>query len=95
MESKASKMLLKLPLLKNLVNDEFGLNPKSNMDKHIRNGIKFLNSYDKIATTRLHGFILSVLLNKEVGIVDNSYGKNSNFYNTWMQDFDKISLIQK
>ena len=94
-ENKASKMLLKLPLLKNLVNDEFGLNPKSNMDKHIRNGIKFLNSYDKIATTRLHGFILSVLLNKEVGIVDNSYGKNSNFYNTWMQDFDKISLIQK
>ena len=95
LESKISKNLIKTPILKSLIHNDYGLKSKGNLEKYILMGINFINTYDKIATTRLHGFILSVLLNKEVGIVDNSYGKNSNFYNTWMQDFYKISLIQK
>lgn len=94
LEYHLSGLMIKTPLLRNLVNDEFGLNSKSSMDKYIQQGINFLNSYDKIATTRLHGFILSVLLDKEVIFIDNSYGKNSTFFETWMKDFEKVSLLK-
>lgn len=93
-EYHLSHKMVRVPVFKHFVNNEFGLNPKSNMDKYIKTGIDFLNSYDKIATTRLHGFILSVLLNKEVGFIDNSYGKNSTFFNTWISDFERVSLIK-
>jgi pyruvyl transferase EpsO len=93
-EYHLSHKMVKTPILKHFVNDEFGLNSKSSMNRYIQQGITFLNSYDKIATTRLHGFILSVLLDKEVGFIDNSYGKNSTFFNTWMQDFEKVSLLK-
>lgn len=94
LESKVARKLIDIPVISHLVDSDFGLNPRSNMDRYINMGIHFLNSYDKIATTRLHGLILSILLDKEVGIVDNSYGKNFNFYDTWLKDFDKVTLIK-
>lgn len=61
--------------------------------KHIvKQAIDFINSYGTIETTRLHGGILSVLLGKKVILLDNSYGKNSNFYNSWLLDYDDIEL---
>lgn len=95
LESKISKTIVSLPILGSFIDSQYGLNSKDNLKNYIEKGIGFLNSYDVIATTRLHGFILSVLLNKEVIIVDNSYGKNSNFYNTWMSDFEKVELLNK
>ena len=92
-EYRLSHKMVRMPFFNHCIDNEFGLNPKTNMDKYIKTGINFLNSYDKIATTRLHGFILSVLLNKEVGFIDNSYGKNSTFFNTWMNDFEKVTLL--
>ena len=56
-------------------------------------GVKFINEYEEVYTTRLHGYILSVLLAKRVYMIDNSYGKNSNFYNTWMTDFENSYLL--
>lgn len=63
--------------------------------KHlIRSGIKTIRSHDHIFTTRLHTAILSVLLKKDyIGFFDNSYGKNKNFYETWLADCDNITLI--
>ncbi|UNY97883.1 polysaccharide pyruvyl transferase family protein [Zhouia spongiae] len=88
-----SKKLLKIPFLCQLVDDNHGLKNRNYKNKQINKGIKFINEYDKVYSTRLHGFILSVLLNKEIFIFDNSYGKNKNFFNTWLSDFEKVKLI--
>jgi pyruvyl transferase EpsO len=61
----------------------------------VRLGVEFLSKYRHIYTTRLHGAILSVLLDKPVNIFDNSYGKNSSFYNTWLSDVENIKIIHK
>ena len=57
----------------------------------IQIGYDFINKYQgPIYTTRLHGCILSILMDKKVYLIDNSYGKNSNFYNTWLTDLDTV-----
>lgn len=49
-------------------------------------GILFLAHYDLVITTRLHGCILAVLLGIPSIMVDNVYGKNKTYYETWMKD---------
>lgn len=56
-------------------------------------GIAFISSYGKIYATRLHGVILSVLLGKEVYIIDNSYGKLCACYSTWLKDVENVHLF--
>lgn len=60
--------------------------------KMIKVGVEFISPYKIIETSRLHGCILSILLDKEVILVNNSYGKNLHFYNTWLSDLDSVSL---
>lgn len=57
----------------------------------IRSGVNLMSPYQHIITTRLHGLILSMLLNKPVAYIDNSYGKLSTFYNTWLTDVDSVA----
>lgn len=80
-------------ILQKFVDPEFGLNSKKSRTKYIQQGVSFMNNYDIIYSTRLHGVILAILLNKEVYIVDNNYGKSRNYYNTWLSDFDKVHLL--
>jgi pyruvyl transferase EpsO len=54
----------------------------------IKTGVRFLNKYKKVYTTRLHAAILCCLLNKPFILFDNSYGKNSSFFKTWLHDLD-------
>lgn len=54
--------------------------------------INFINQHDTIYTTRLHGGILAVLLGKKIYLMDNNYGKNTRFFNEWLQDYDNIML---
>lgn len=56
----------------------------------LKMGVKFLSRYRRIYTTRLHVLILSVLLEKECVCLDNSYGKNFAFYETWLKDLPGI-----
>ena len=56
-------------------------------------GVSFISRYKLIYTTRLHGAILAFILKRSVVIIDNSYGKNKNFYNTWLSDADNIKII--
>ncbi|MCL1946971.1 MAG: polysaccharide pyruvyl transferase family protein, partial [Chitinivibrionia bacterium] len=56
----------------------------------VKNGVKFINRYEKILTTRLHAAILCCLLRKHFVLFDNSYGKNSSFYETWFSDLPQI-----
>ena len=58
----------------------------------VKYGIEFINRYKKIYTTRLHAMILGALLQKDIVLFDNSYGKNADFYYTWMEDCENILL---
>ncbi|WP_436863247.1 polysaccharide pyruvyl transferase family protein [Acinetobacter haemolyticus] len=56
--------------------------------------LKF-SSYDKIVTSRLHGHILSCLIDKKSNIIDNSYGKNKAYYQLWTKDTGLASLMNE
>lgn len=58
-------------------------------------GIQFISQYQKVYSTRLHGAILSILLDKPLVFFDNSYGKNGSFYDTWLKDFDKVRFVPR
>ena len=60
-----------------------------------RRGVKFVSAYKEVYTTRLHVMILSTLLGKKVHYIDNSYGKLSSFYNTWLKDCDCVDCFVK
>lgn len=62
----------------------------------VSSGVQLIGSHKKINSTRLHAAILSILLGKENDLVwfDNSYGKNFNFYETWLSDVDGITFIR-
>lgn len=62
-------------------------------EKMVKSGVMFLDDYRKIYTTRLHVAIMSVLLDKPCVFFDNSYGKNSSFYDTWLKELNNISFI--
>lgn len=55
-----------------------------------RMGVEFVSPYKDIVTTRLHVMILATLLGQKVEFVDNSYGKLSSFYNSWLSDADNV-----
>lgn len=59
-------------------------------EHYLKMGINFMNKYDIVYTTRLHGLILAILLDKEVFLLDNNYGKLSSFYDAWLTDFNKV-----
>ncbi len=59
-----------------------------------KRGVAFVSSYRNVYTTRLHVMVLAVLLDKEVHIIDNSYGKISALYHTWLEDCEKVSIFQ-
>lgn len=59
-----------------------------------RLGVEQLSSYSKIYTTRLHAMILGLLLGREIVMIDNSYGKLSSYYNTWLTDCENVSVMK-
>jgi pyruvyl transferase EpsO len=60
----------------------------------IHEGVKQISKYENIYSTRLHAAILSVLLEKPFVFFDNSYGKNSGFFETWLSDLDNMKFIK-
>lgn len=58
----------------------------------VREGVEFISPYQYVETARLHGCILSILLDKKVTLVNNSYGKNENFYDSWLSDLETVQL---
>ena len=58
----------------------------------VQSGVDFLSGYGQIWSTRLHVAILSVLLGLRCTLMDNSYGKNRAFYDTWLKDSDLIDF---
>ena len=62
----------------------------------VQSGVQFIASHNRIYSTRLHAAILSVLLGKANDLTwfDNSYGKNSGYYETWLKDVESIRFIK-
>jgi len=52
-------------------------------DYLVGKAIRRFSEYRTIQTSRLHGHILSCLMDKPNTLLDNSYGKNSGYYHTW------------
>ncbi|WP_082083791.1 polysaccharide pyruvyl transferase family protein [Paenibacillus beijingensis] len=61
-------------------------------DHLVGKAVNRFSRYQMIQTSRLHGHILSCLLNKQNLLLDNSYGKNSNYYLTWTQNIRTAEL---
>ncbi|MBN1268361.1 MAG: polysaccharide pyruvyl transferase family protein [Kiritimatiellae bacterium] len=53
-------------------------------EEFIEEGVRLLSGYDLIITNRLHGHILALLLGLPSILLDNTYGKNRNFHETWL-----------
>ncbi|WP_032108837.1 polysaccharide pyruvyl transferase family protein [Necropsobacter massiliensis] len=51
--------------------------------------------YDSVITSRLHGHIFSCLLELPNQVCDNSYGKNSGYYNQWTKDIDFATQYER
>lgn len=58
----------------------------------LKESVRFISSYDTIYSTRLHAMILAFLLGKDIRIIDNSYGKISACYRTWLSGCDSINM---
>lgn len=52
----------------------------------------FFSSYDVVVTSRLHGHILTCLLDVQSELLDNSYGKNSSYYYCWTKELINTSI---
>ncbi|QJC53343.1 exopolysaccharide biosynthesis protein [Paenibacillus albicereus] len=58
------------------------------VDKAIRE----FGNYGSIVTSRLHGHILACLMDKPSVLLDNSYGKNTSYYQAWTRDVPGAEL---
>ncbi|MNP69123.1 putative pyruvyl transferase EpsO [compost metagenome] len=61
-------------------------------DYLVNKAVKRFGSYRSVQTSRLHGHILSCLMDKPNTLLDNSYGKNSSYYQTWTSGIKTASL---
>ncbi len=61
----------------------------------INKSIFHFASAKKITTSRLHGQILSLLLEIPVTLLDNNYGKNSHYHKKWHQDCKLVEFIKE
>ncbi len=83
----------KIPVLNTLVNKVWDLYAqKVFFNLMIKEGVRFISPYEKVQSIRLHGCILSILLDKETILVDNSYGKNIHFYKAWLTELESLTV---
>lgn len=91
---KELKKSFKIPFIKNLDTRDWPSfkykyynyipNKHKQQQLYLNEGILLMANYDIVISTRLHGSILSVLLDIPTIILDNIYGKNKTYYDTWL-----------
>ncbi|WP_438351680.1 polysaccharide pyruvyl transferase family protein [Paenibacillus sp. FA6] len=62
-------------------------------DYLVNKAVKRFSGYHNVQTSRLHGHILACLMDKPNTLLDNSYGKNSNYYYTWTSGIKTAQLV--
>lgn len=65
------------------------------LPERIKEGVEFVSAYKTVFSTRLHVVILRLLLGLPVKIINNSYGKNLDFYDTWLKDATLVSILSE
>lgn len=90
--SRLSKIAnrFKLAWLKNKINDLW----YQHSMKVIARCQRIFLGYDNVVTSRLHGHIFSCLLGLPNEVCDNSYGKNTGYYNQWTKEIDYAKTYQ-
>jgi pyruvyl transferase EpsO len=78
---KLFSLLQRTPIVKYKLNTYW----KKNSSYLFFKSVQFFNNFDEVHTDRLHGFILSLLLGKNIVIHDNIYGKNSTYFDAWIE----------
>lgn len=61
-------------------------------DYLVNKAIRRFANYEVIYTSRLHGHILSCLMAKPNVLIDNSYGKNSGYYQLWTHEVNTANM---
>ena len=79
---RLSTKLNKIPLFRSRVLEKW----QHRSNSLIFRAINYFYQYNLVYTDRLHGFILSYLLGKNIRLIDNSYGKNIGYYKKWLDD---------
>ncbi|WP_025678431.1 polysaccharide pyruvyl transferase family protein [Paenibacillus massiliensis] len=64
-------------------------------DHLMSKAVDLFSSYREVRTSRLHGHILACLLNIPHIVIDNSYGKNSLYFQTWSTRNAKAKLYSE
>lgn len=60
----------------------------------LRLGVRFLEPYAHVCSTRLHGGVMALLMGKKVTFFDNSYGKIRGLAETWLGDCDDVEMAE-
>ncbi|MFZ3579514.1 hypothetical protein [Virgibacillus sp. DJP39] len=61
----------------------------------IKKAVRLFSKYETVITSRLHGHLLACLMDKNNKIIDNSYGKNSNYFKCWTESTANTSLLEE
>ncbi len=87
-------LLLKLHCHRGATGNAFSLHPLWRLYRNrlIGSTVRFLGSYDKVVTNRLHMALLSLLLGRQVTMSDNSYGKLSQYHAAWLSGHPDAKL---
>ena len=64
------------------------------MPIQVQYAAQYINQYERVITTRLHGGILAFLLKKDVDFIDNSYGKISAIVDLWLSNFTNVRMMR-
>lgn len=78
--------LYKYPMMKNRIMNKW----EKLADEIVFKSVNYFHAHDLVYTNRLHGFILSTLLGKQLVLNDNSYGKNARYFKAFMSDYPFI-----
>ena len=62
-------------------------------DRLVKKAVDRFGDYRAVQTSRLHGHILSCLMDKPNVLIDNAYGKNASYYRTWTQGIASAKLL--
>lgn len=61
----------------------------------IQSGIRTLQPFQTIYTTRLHAMILGVLMGKKIYGIDGKTKKVRDYYETWLSDCDSVQMFEE
>jgi pyruvyl transferase EpsO len=63
--------------------------------RFVGKAVRLFADHQTIVTDRLHGHILSCLMDKQNIVIDNSYGKNSTYMNQWTIASPLTTLVKE